>query len=403
MELKPLKVSELNQYIKRLIISDPILYNIGVEGEISNFKHHQNGHMYFTIKDEKSKLRCIMFDENSSGLDWTPENGVSVKANGYISIYDKEGTYQLYVKKLRKKGIGELYEALQKLKIKLEDEGLFNEDIKKPLPFLPKRVGVITSSTGAVVRDIVTTIKRRMNSTDIFIYQATVQGENSEASIVKGINYFNKQNDVDVIIVARGGGSIEELWSFNKEQIAREIYKSKIPIISAVGHETDFTISDFVADRRASTPSVAGEIVVPSQIDLSFKMQSLLDNLLDNHRQTLESKKTQLYDLKRELDLNSPDRKLEDYRNKLEFLWENLKFQIIDKIEKDKNNTDKLASRLNALSPLSTLERGFGLATNSRGKTLNSIRDVEVEEEISVTLRDGKLQVKILDIESKVK
>ena len=403
MELKPLKVSELNQYIKRLIISDPILYNIGVEGEISNFKHHQNGHMYFTIKDEKSKLRCIMFNENSSSIDWIPEDGVSVKANGYISIYDKEGTYQLYVKKLEKKGIGELYEALQKLKLKLEDEGIFSEDAKKSLPFLPKRVGVITSSTGAVVRDIVTTIKRRMDSTDIFIYQATVQGENAQASICKGIDYFNKQKDVDVIIIARGGGSIEELWAFNKEQIAREIYKSRMPIISAVGHETDFTISDFVADIRASTPSVAGEIVVPSHGDLIFKLKTLISDLLYNQNKIIDSKVKQIDDLKREINLHSPERKLEEYKNKLEFLWEDLRFQITQRIEEDKNNMDKLASRLNALSPLSTLERGFSLATNSEGKTLNSIKDVTIDEDINMTLSDGKLKVKILDIESKVK
>ena len=209
MELKPLKVSELNQYIKRLIISDPILYNISVEGEISNFKHHHNGHMYFTIKDDTSKLKCIMFSDDNSDIDFSLDNGDYIFASGHISVYDREGTYQLYVKKIRKKGIGELYESLQKLKIKLKSEGLFDQSIKKELPFIPKKIGVVTSSTGAAVRDIVTTIRRRMKSTDIFIYQVMVQGEKAEAQICRAIDYFNEEKYVDVIILARGGGSIE--------------------------------------------------------------------------------------------------------------------------------------------------------------------------------------------------
>ncbi len=402
MELKPLKVSELNQYIKRLIISDPILYNISVEGEISNFKYHQNGHMYFTVKDEKSKLKCIMFSEYSSEVDWTPENGTYVKVSGYISIYDREGTYQLYVKKLKKKGIGELFESLEKLKFKLKKEGLFNEENKLSLPFMPKSVGVITSSTGAVVRDIVTTIKRRMISTDIFVYEAMVQGAKSEEDVCRGIKYFNRQGNVDVIIVARGGGSVEELWSFNKEQVAREISKSNIPVISAVGHETDFTISDFVSDMRASTPSVAGEVVVPSYHDLSYKTNTLLNSLLKNYKNFIDAKREQNEDLKKEIDLNSPVYKLEEYKSEINLLKEDLIFNITEVTEKDRRNIEKLADSLNTLSPLSTLNRGFSIIADEKGETIKSVNDVKLDENIDITLKDGKLEVKILDIESKV-
>lgn len=403
MELKPLKVSELNQYIKRLIISDPILYNISVEGEISNFKHHHNGHMYFTIKDDTSKLKCIMFSDDNSDIDFSLDNGDYIFASGHISVYDREGTYQLYVKKIRKKGIGELYESLQKLKIKLKSEGLFDQSIKKELPFIPKKIGVVTSSTGAAVRDIVTTIRRRMKSTDIFIYQVMVQGEKAEAQICRAIDYFNEEKYVDVIILARGGGSIEELWAFNKEQVARSIYRSKISVISAVGHETDFTIADFVSDKRASTPSVAGEIVVPSYYDLEYKTKLLLSSLLKNYDEFLSSKRKISEDLKREIDLNSPIYKLEEYKNKVEFLWGDLTYEITDKINKDRTKVDQLADRLNTLSPLSTLERGFSIITNSNGDITNSIKDVKLDENINIILKDGSLEVKILEIESKVK
>lgn len=402
MKLKPLKVSELNQYIKRLIISDPILYNISVEGEISNFKHHQNGHMYFTVKDEKSKLRCIMFNEYSSELDWIPENGSYVKLSGYISVYDREGMYQLYVKELKKKGIGELFESLEELKIKLKKEGLFSEENKLELPFMPKKVGVITSSTGAVIRDIVATIRRRMVSTDIFIYEAMVQGLRSEDDVSRGIKYFNRQKNVDVIIIARGGGSIEELWSFNKEQVAREISKSSIPVISAIGHETDFTISDFVSDKRASTPSVSGEMVVPSYDDLIYKTNTLFNSVLKNYKHFIDEKRERNEDLKRKIELNSPVYKIEEYRNKLELLKEDLIFKIIDITKKDRRNIEKLAENLNTLSPLSTLKRGFGIISDQTGQRVKSVEDVKIHEKMDITLKDGRLQVEILDIESKV-
>lgn len=402
MKLKPLRVSELNQYIKRLIISDPILYNISVEGEISNFKYHQNGHMYFTLKDENSKLRCVMFNEYTSELDWIPENGTYVKLGGYISVYDREGMYQLYVKELKKEGIGELFESLEELKVKLKKEGLFSEKNKLSLPFMPKKVGVITSSTGAVIRDIVTTIKRRMISTDIFIYEAMVQGLRSEEDICRGIKYFNRQENVDVIIIARGGGSIEELWSFNKEQVAREISKSSIPIISAIGHETDFTIADFVSDKRASTPSVAGEIVIPSYDDLNYKINTLLNSVFKSYKHLIDEKKGKNENLKKEIDLNSPLYIIEEYKDKIELLKEDLVFRITDIIENDRRNIENLAENLNTLSPLSTLKRGFSIISDKVGQRVKSVEEVEEGQKMDITLEDGRLEVKILDIEGKV-
>lgn len=402
MELKALKVSELNNYIKRLLISDPILYNINVEGEISNYKYHQNGHMYFTVKDDKSKIKCIMFSEYAGELEIDLQNGDQVIASGYVSVYDREGTYQLYVKKIRKKGIGELYESLEKLKQKLSREGLFNEDLKKSLPHIPKSVGVITSSTGAAVRDIVTTIKRRMNTTDIFIYEVTVQGENAEKGIIKAIEYFNNKKNVDVIIVGRGGGSIEELWVFNKEAVARAIHKSKIPIVSAVGHETDFTLVDFVSDVRASTPSVAGEIVVPSKEDMQFKLNSLLFNLLRAYKTVIDDKRRKSNELLKKLYASSPNTLVEQNKTKIDILLERLNKEMDEKLRHEKIKLERLGEALNALSPLSTLDRGYGIITNNSSELINSVSEIEKDENLNITLRDGNLKIKVLEIEGKV-
>ena len=402
MELKALKVSELNNYIKRLIVSDPILYNISVEGEISNYKNHQSGHMYFTIKDDKSKLKCIMFSEYAQLLEIELSSGDQVSVSGYISVYDREGTYQLYVKKIKKKGIGELYESLDKLKKNLEAEGLFKEQLKKSLPFLPKSVGVVTSSTGAAVRDILTTIKRRMDSTNIYVYEVMVQGENASDDIRKAIEYFNSKKNVDVIIVGRGGGSIEELWAFNKEEVVRAIHNSVIPVVSAVGHETDFTLADFVSDKRASTPSVAAEIVVPSKMDMEFKLQSLYASLLNNHKSIVEQKTRQIEELFRRIEQVNPQMKIEESRSIIDILLEDLQYHIDEKLKSEKNELVKLGDTLNALSPLSTLSRGYSIVTNKDMKIISSVNDVSKGEQLSLTLRDGKIKIKVSEIEGKV-
>ena len=263
MKLKTFTVSEVNEYINKLLRGDIILRNLNVEGEISNFKLHSSGHMYFSIKDDNSRLRCVMFRGQSRLLKFLPEEGMKVIVKGYVALYERDGQYQLYIQEMQPAGIGALYLAYEQLKEKLEREGLFYESTKKPLPFLPERIGVVTSPTGAAIRDIISVINRRNPNVEIIIYPVLVQGTESKEQIVEAIDYFNKNNYVDVIIVGRGGGSIEELWSFNEEVVARSIFSSKIPIVSAVGHETDFTIADFVADMRAATPSAAAELVIP--------------------------------------------------------------------------------------------------------------------------------------------
>ena len=278
MKLRALEISEVNSYIKTVLINDAILYNLKVKGEISNFKVHSSGNVYLSLKDEKSKINCVIFKSNydkSLNLD----NGSKIIANGYISLYERDGSYQLYINDIEVEGLGNLYIEFNKLKDKLSKEGLFDIKYKKPIPIIPKSIGVITSPTGAVIRDIINVIKRRYPKVKIKLYPVNVQGNQSKYDVCEGIKFFNEQNNVDTIIVGRGGGSIEELWSFNEEIVAREVFKSNIPIISAVGHETDFTICDFVSDMRAPTPSAAAEIATPNLVDLEYKLDNIKNRL----------------------------------------------------------------------------------------------------------------------------
>ena len=260
----PMTVCELNNYIKDVIDNDMMLNNVYIKGEISNFKNHYSGHMYFTLKDEKSLIKCVMFKSYTGNLDFVPKDGMNVVVLGTVSVFERDGVYQIYVKGMEEDGMGALYKAYEQLKEKLQDEGLFDEKYKKKIPMLPTSIGVVTSSTGAVIRDIINVTTRRFPKVNIKLFPSQVQGKGAAQTIVKAIEYFNFEKNVDLIIVARGGGSLEDLWPFNEEVTARAIFKSEIPIISAVGHETDFTIADFVADLRAPTPSAAGELAVPS-------------------------------------------------------------------------------------------------------------------------------------------
>ena len=269
MKLKALTVTELNKYIKKIINSDPILNNVLVKGEISNFKHHSSGHMYLTLKDESCKINCIIFREQALKLKFQASNGLKIIAKGYVSTFDRDGQYQIYINTMEPDGLGSLYLAYEQLKNKLYEEGLFDLGHKKKIPCFPLKIGVVTSPTGAAIRDIISVIKRRNKLVDVLVYPVLVQGENAASQIAAAIEQLNSPNwKVDTIIVGRGGGSIEELWAFNEEIVARSIYKSEIPVISAVGHETDFTIADLAADLRAPTPSAAAEIAVPSILEI---------------------------------------------------------------------------------------------------------------------------------------
>lgn len=274
MHIKTLTVSQLNRYVKNTLDADFILNNASVKGEISNLKIHSSGHIYFSLKDGGSKINCVMFKSYAYKLKFVPENGMDIVVEGNVSVYEKEGSYQLYCKAMKREGIGDLYIAFEELKEKLKKEGLFDDAHKKEIPRFPKKVGVITSPTGAALRDIINVTKRRNKGIELLIYPALVQGIDASKTIIEGIKILNKVEDVDIIILARGGGSIEELWAFNNEELAYEIYSSKKPIITGVGHETDFTIVDFVSDRRAPTPSAAAEIAV-------FDREALIKEILN--------------------------------------------------------------------------------------------------------------------------
>ena len=271
----PITVTKLNSYVKALLDNDELLNNIYIKGEISNLKKHYTGHYYFTLKDKNSLVKCVMFKTYTSFLDFEIEDGMNVVVLGTVAVYERDGVYQIYVKAMEPDGVGDLYAAYEALKEKLGEEGLFDEKYKKKISFMPKEIGVITSKTGAVIRDIINVTTRRFPGVHIKLYPASVQGKGASETIVKGIEYFNEAKNVDVIIVARGGGSLEDLWPFNEEITARAIFASKIPIISAVGHETDFTISDFVADLRAPTPSAAGELAVPDLNEVKWKLDNM--------------------------------------------------------------------------------------------------------------------------------
>ncbi|WIV10993.1 exodeoxyribonuclease VII large subunit [Proteiniborus sp. MB09-C3] len=395
MELRPFKVSEITQYIKRILIGDPLLYDVNIEGEVSNFKYHYNGNMYFTLKDDKSRIRCVFFNNNMDDAPIVLEDGMYVIVNGYISLYERDGTYQLYVRSIRKKGIGELFESFEKLKKKLEAEGLFDSKNKKTINYLPKKIGVATSSTGAAVKDIISVITRRMPSTEIIIYPILVQGEKAPAEICHAIKYFNSREDIDLIIIGRGGGSIEELWAFNDEEVARTIFSSRLPVVSAVGHETDFTIADFVADMRAPTPSAAGELVVPQIDDLNYRLSSNLISLINIFNLSIRTKKNNLGYIYDRLILNNPSNTLNDNRQRLDIILKDLIKAMNQSHSDKKNKLSLLGSKLDSMSPLAVLNRGYSIAVDKSGNIVKSIKEASVDDVLDLTLSDGKIEVKV--------
>ena len=390
MKLRALDISEVNSYIKRILTNDPILYNLRVKGEISNFKVHSSGNVYLSLKDEKSKLNCIIFKSNydkSLNLD----NGVKIIASGYISVYINE---------IEIEGIGNLYIEFNKLKEKLKKEGLFDTKYKKEIPKMPRSIGVITSPTGAVIRDIINVTKRRFPKVDIKLYPVNVQGDKSASDICEGIEFFNRMENVDTIIVGRGGGSLEELWSFNEEIVAREIFKSKIPIISAVGHETDFTICDFVSDMRAPTPSAAAEIATPDLSEIYYKLNTIKNrmNRSLNNQVILDNEK-----------LNNTFDKINNYmknyivRDKviqLDQIYDKIKLRLEQKLETSKEKLSKKAALLHNLSPLATISRGYSIVEKN-GQVINSIEEVNITDDINITLKDGSLECNVNKINSK--
>ncbi|MDZ4963284.1 exodeoxyribonuclease VII large subunit [Clostridium perfringens] len=395
MKLKTLSVGEVNNYVKKLVENDFILKNLNVKGEISNLKFHSSGHIYFSLKDENSKVNCIMFKNNAVNLDFRLEEGMKVEIKARLGVYHKEGTYQLYCENIKKAGIGELFEEFHKLKKELSEEGIFDEKYKRALPKFPKRIGIITARTGAAVRDIINVIQRRNKALDIILYPAKVQGENAADSIIEGIRYFNNEKSVDVIILGRGGGSIEELWAFNNRDLAYEIFNSRIPTVSAVGHEVDFTISDFVSDMRAPTPSAAGELVSPS-------LQEMINDLLNKKEFLHRAVDRRFLNAKRDVDLlhkglkgNNPTHIIEKRIKEVNTLEEKLNFLGKRKIDKAKDELIALNSILQTLNPLNTLGRGYSVIMDKEDKVINKVSELKKNDMVKVIMKDGSVNIDI--------
>lgn len=390
-----ISVTDLNKYIKDKIADDEYLNNVLIKGEISNFKHHYTGHMYFTLKDENSLIKCIMFKSYAQKLMFEPKDGTKVFVFGTVSVFERDGIYQIYVKAMEEDGVGDLYTKYQKLKKKLEEKGLFDIENKKKIPLMPKVIGVLTSQTGSVIRDIINVSTRRNPNVYIRLLPVPVQGEGAAEKIAKGIEYMNENNLADVLILARGGGSLEDLWPFNEEIVAYSIYNSKIPIISAVGHETDFSISDFVADLRAPTPSAAAELAVPDIYELKQKI-----NTYQNRLKISLTKKVEIMKLRYEKCMSSfvfkePTRRINENYIKLDSYIKQLENLINTKSEKEKNRYVELVAKLDTLSPLKTLMRGYSI-TEKEGKIVKSIVELKKDDNIDIRLTDGKIQAKII-------
>jgi len=394
-----ISVSGLNEYIKNLIDGDSFLHDIYIKGEISNFKnHYSTGHYYFSLKDDNSVIRAVMFRSAASKLRFVPENGMLVVIRGRISAFVRDGQYQIYAEEMEPDGVGSLYIAYEQLKKKLEAEGLFSEERKKNLPKIPSRVGVITSATGAAVRDIINVTGRRFPFAEVIVYPALVQGEGAVASLISGLQYFNKSKNADVIIIGRGGGSIEDLWAFNSELLAREIAASAIPVISAVGHETDFTICDFVADRRAPTPSAAAEIAVPDTEELKRKITNIIKRESALLSQRIIAGRAMVERYSKSRALSDPKNQIDDRRMSLTAVFDKLN-SAIETVNKEKKAVLAVnAGKLSALDPLAVLARGFGAVYNADGGIVKSTKNVHIGDRVSLRLSDGTVGAEIREI-----
>lgn len=385
-----LKVSQINTYLKSLMDDDINLRNIYITGEISNFtNHYRTGHLYFTLKDEKSSIKAVMFRSSASRLRFEPENGMKVLIRGSVTVFERDGTYQIYCDDMIPEGMGELTIAFEQLKEKLRKEGLFDEENKKPLPEYPERIGVITSPTGAALQDILTVLSRRYPSGEIILAGVQVQGDSAAGQIAEAIRDFNRLNAADVLIVGRGGGSIEDLWAFNEEEVARAIYESKIPVISAVGHETDFTISDFVSDMRAPTPSAAAEIVAPDYREILYAADKTLDSMIDSIDKKIYMYSLNLMSAQRVLSEHSPQKMIEFYETCLDACKTKIEQDLKAKIDFYENALIHYTAKLDATSPLKVLARGYSVVFDENMMTVRSVNDLKENDRIKIRLSDG--------------
>ena len=379
-----LTVTQLNEYVKRIIDGTPQLNNVYVKGEISNFKnHYSTGHYYFTLKDEGGQLRSVMFKSAAAKMQFIPEDGMKVTAHGRISSFVRDGTYQLYCDAMEPDGIGALYVAFEQLKRKLEHEGLFDPARKKPLPKIPTRVGIITSPTGAAIRDMINVCGRRFPYAKLVLFPSLVQGPDAPPQLIAGMNYFNASRSVDVIIIGRGGGSIEDLWAFNDEGLARAVAASRIPVISAVGHETDFTICAFVADRRAPPPSAAAERAVPDTAELKRKISNIITREADVIGAMLRLRREKLESLSRSRAMTDPGSMIEDKRILLDHLTDRMRLAEDRELQMKKAEMAAAAGKLSALNPLAVISRGYSAVYRDDGALVKTIDDVKPGDRVA--------------------
>ena len=392
-DIKIYSVNEITTYIKNLIEHNETLQNIWIKGEISNFKHYNKKHMYFSLKDENSIIDCAMFEGVNRDLEFIPKEGMKVIIIGHVEVYRLKGRYQIIVKEMQLAGEGELYLRFLQLKEKLEKEGLFKKEFKKSIPKFPKTIGIVTSLEGAAIRDIIKIIKRRWPHVKLIIFPSFVQGDMAKETIVEGIKTLNKI-DIDVIIVTRGGGSFEDLWPFNEEIVARAVYDSKIPIISGVGHETDSTIIDFVADIRAPTPSAAAELVVPNEEEISNNLSNLRNRLSRRITQIIESCKQQINHIISRPIFKRPFSLIEEHKQVLDEREIQLKQAVINKIEINKRDFNGFEGKLNALSPCAVLDRGYSI-TMEGDKVISSIKNLNPGDILYTVVKDGEINSRI--------
>ena len=396
-----MSVSELNEYTKRLLENDILLQMVNVSGEISNFKRHQSGHIYFTLKDEKSKINCSFFKNYNFRLKFEPKDGMFVTVSATASLYVRDGAYQLYVYSMSEQGTGRLYELFEKMKNKLREEGLFDESIKKPIPEYPKRVAVLTSPTGAAIRDIISVTGRRAKNTEIVIVPVPVQGEGAAQQIAKALSYADTVLNADTIIIARGGGSIEELWAFNEEILARAIYNCNTPVISGVGHETDFTICDFAADKRAPTPSAAAEIAVQDCTDISAEVNNLMKNIEYSLNYKLESCRQKVSYAMKGAAFSSVLHNIQLQRQRQDIAFDEIQWQIEQKINRTRERINNCLGNLEAMNPYNVLRRGYAVALDKNGRRILDSNDVNISDDIKVELSSGELVCTVKEIVSK--
>ena len=389
-------VSQANQYIKNMFNQDFLLNNISVRGEVSNCKYHSSGHIYFSIKDRNGLLSCVMFAGKKRGLDFKIEEGNKVIVSGNINVYERDGKYQLYADKIEKEGTGDLYKRFIELKNELEEMGMFSDEYKKEIPKYSMNVGIVTASTGAAIQDIINISKRRNPYIKLVLYPAKVQGDGAADTIVNGIRCLDSKN-LDVIIVGRGGGSIEDLWAFNEEKVARAIFECNTPVISAVGHETDYTIADYVADMRAPTPSAAAELVVFEYNKLCEKISSYEENMRYRIDIKIRNYRNTVNDLLWKLNKMSPANNIQSKRQRLADLEIRLYDSINRKTSERRHQLELLTERLNGLSPLNKLSGGYAYISDDKNKPVKSIKQINADDELKIVLKDGNAKVKVID------